>query len=198
LLPLRAAAHGAAGAEIDPQAIRAALAAAAQPGAMLVDLKVETDQLYAGYLAEAIYLSIAGFAVLLALIAFALRSPARVLRVVAPLAAAVVVVVGAHAVAGARLNILHLVGMLLIVAVGSNYALFFDRCALRSGAERAATLASLVLASATTVIGFGVLALSKVPVLQAIGATVGPGAVLALVFSAIFASGADAGPEEAA
>ena len=29
--------------------------------------------------------------------------------------------------AGVQLTILHLVGMLLIVAVGSNYALFFDR-----------------------------------------------------------------------
>jgi predicted exporter len=48
-------------------------------------------------------------------------------------------------------------------------------------------LSSLVLASTTTLIGFGVLAFSKVPVLQAIGATVGPGAVLALLFSAVLA-----------
>ena len=77
--------------------------------------------------------------------------------------------------------------MLLIVAVGSNYALFFDQRADAKGMDRVATLASLVLACTTTVIGFGVLAFSKVPVLQAIGATVGPGAVLALLFSAILA-----------
>ncbi len=183
LLPLKAA----AGSAIDPQPIRVALAEAAQKNALLVDLKVETDRLYSGYLAEAIYLSLAGFAVMLGLLWLSLRSPLRVLRVVAPLVAAVVVVIAAHALAGSRLNILHLVGMLLIVAVGSNYALFFDQRADGNGTDRVATLASLVLASTTTVIGFGVLAFSKVPVLQAIGATVGPGAVLALLFSAILA-----------
>jgi len=198
LIPLRAAAGGAAGAEIEPQVIRVALAAAAQSGATLVDLKGETDRLYAEYFTEAIYLSAAGFAVILALLGLVLHSLSRVLRVVAPLAAAVVVVIAAHAMTGARLNILHLVGMLLIVAVGSNYSLFFDRCAVRGGAERAATLASLVLACATTVIGFGVLTFSSVPVLQAIGATVGPGAVLALVFSAILSSGVDSRTEAVA
>ena len=48
-------------------------------------------------------------------------------------------------------------------------------------------LASLLCANLTTVAGFGLLAFSTVPVLQAIGITVGPGAILALVFSAILA-----------
>ena len=74
--------------------------------------------------------------------------------------------------------------MLLIVAVGSNYALFFDRAA---GGEPldAATLLSIAVATLTTAIGFGTLALSSVAVLQAIGVTVGPGALLALLLSAV-------------
>lgn len=188
LLPLKAARRGVAdAAAIDPDSIRAALAESGLKSALLVDLKGEMDQLYAGYLADAIYLSLVGFAVMLGLLALALRSAMRVLRVVAPLAAAVVVVIAAHALTGSRLNILHLVGLLLIVAVGSNYALFFDSRAGGIGIGRDATLASLVLACTTTVIGFGVLAFSKVPVLQAIGATVGPGAVLALLFAAVLA-----------
>ena len=47
----------------------------------------------------------------------------------------------------------------------------------------AAALASLALANVSTLIGFGVLGLSQVPVLHAIGATVGPGALLALLLS---------------
>jgi len=39
---------------------------------------------------------------------------------------AVLVVAAALALFQVRLTILHLVGMLLIVAIGSNYALFFD------------------------------------------------------------------------
>jgi len=42
-------------------------------------------------------------------------------------------------------------------------------------------------------IGFGLLAFSKVPVLSAIGLTVGMGAILALVFSAILSRRDEAG-----
>jgi predicted exporter len=76
--------------------------------------------------------------------------------------------------------------MLLIVAVGSNYALFFSRPADSEDAGRS-TVTSTLIACLTTATGFGTLALSKVPVLHALGTTVGPGAVLALLFSAAFA-----------
>ena len=74
---------------------------------------------------------------------------------------------------------------MLVVAVGSNYALFFD--APVSGAYDEDTLASLLLANATAVLSFGLIALSEIPVLAAIGQVVAPGALLALVISAAFA-----------
>jgi predicted exporter len=70
-----------------------------------------------------------------------------------------------------------------VVAVGSNYSLFFDS-ELPTEADRERTEASLFFACASTIVGFGVLSFSSVPVLSAIGSTVGLGAVLALVFSA--------------
>jgi predicted exporter len=94
--------------------------------------------------------------------------------------------------AGQQLTILHLVGMLLIVAVGSNYALFFDRA--QTGAERAQagldplTIAALAIANLATVTGFGLLSFSQVPVLEALGTSVAPGAFFALIFSALLAS----------
>ena len=94
------------------------------------------------------------------------------------------VVTGLHLL-GERLHLLHLIGMLLIVAVGSNYALFFDRTERHHQLDPE-TLASMLIANLTTAIGFGTLALSEVPILQAVGMTVGPGAILALLFSAIF------------
>jgi len=84
------------------------------------------------------------------------------------------------------LGILHLVGLLLVVAVGSNYALFFDQWH-RSGAVDTEALASLVLANGTTVLSFGLIATSGIPALSAIGQVVAPGALLALVLSAAFA-----------
>lgn len=190
LLPLRAPAAGASAFTIDPGAVRAALRESGEPGALLVDLKSESDRLYRGYLREAIALSLAGAGAIVVVLLASLRSARRVARVCAPLLAAVAVVAAAHVLAGRQLTILHLIGMLLIVAVGSNYALFFDRAAAGSDTARAAqrrTLASLLFANLTTVAGFGVLAFSTVPVLNAIGSTVGPGAVLALVFAAVLA-----------
>jgi predicted exporter len=93
-----------------------------------------------------------------------------------------------------------LIGLLLIAAVGSNYALFFDQPNKETQRDKAAgqtpaanqiqpgTLASLAFANITTVIGFGLLGISTVPVLNAIGVTVGPGAILALLFAAVFST----------
>jgi predicted exporter len=187
LLPLHTSA---AGQEIDLQEVAAALERASLSAARVLDLKRESDGLYADYLGEAIRLSLAGFAAVAVLLLAALRSPRRVLQVLSPLILSVLVVAAGLALCHVQLTILHLVGMLLIVAVGSNYALFFDRQshAAEHGAQPL-TLASLSIANASTVIGFGLLSFSGVPVLVALGCSVAPGALLALLFSALLAEG---------
>jgi predicted exporter len=188
LLPLRSAAPGQ---DIDMARVVAALHDANVDEAQVLDLKQESDTLYASYLSEAIRFSLAGFLALTVLLLIALRSPLRVARVLVPLVMAVLTVAAGLAALGVQLTILHLVGMLLIMAVGSNYALFFDRQAhAAGGGSEALTLASLLIANASTVIGFGLLSFSQVPVLVALGTTVAPGAFLALLFAAI---GAPAG-----
>ena len=186
LLPL----HGvAAGRDIDLARVSDALQQGNLAQTRVLDLKQESDALYASYLAEALHYSLAGFLALTVLLLVALRSARRVLLVLLPLALAVLSVAATLVLAGVQLTILHLVGMLLIVAIGSNYALFFDRQAhATESAGRALTLASLVIANASTVIGFGLLSFSQVPVLVALGATVAPGAFLALMFSAVFSA----------
>jgi predicted exporter len=180
LLPLRPP-NGDKGVDIDIEPVRAALAGS---GALLLDMKFEFDRLYNDYLHEATALSLAGFAAIVALLAVTLRSARRLGAVLLPLLLAVILVVAGVHLAGERLHLMHLIGMLLIVAVGSNYALFFDRTAEEN--LDPPTLASMAIANLTTAIGFGTLALSSVPVLHAVGITVGPGAVLALLLSAAF------------
>ena len=171
---------------IDTARVAAALRAAHLDEARVLDLKQESDALYAGYLNQAIHLSSAGFFGLIVLLGVALRSTLRVARVLAPLGLSVLCVAAGLVSCGVSLNILHLVGLLLIVAVGSNYALFFDRQSrLQESGSEALTLASLGIANACTVIGFGLLSFSGVPVLAALGTTVAPGALLALIFSAL-------------
>jgi len=175
---------------LDANTIRAAVASARVPDALFVDMKAEADRLYINYVREDIHLSLAGLGAIVVLLLIALRSPQAVVRTLAPLVAAVLVVSAGLALAGEQLTILHLIGMLLIVAVGSNYALFFNKPNHdASGLPRIApqTLVSLLIANLATVAGFGLLALARVPLLKAFGLTVGPGAILALLFSAILA-----------
>lgn len=163
----------------------------AQGGARirLIDIKSETQNLYAGYLSEAVRMAGVGALGIVVLLAIALRAAMRLLRVLAPLALAVLLVAAGHAAWGGPLNLFHLVGLLLIVGVGSNYALFFDRRSHGSTGrdDDHQVLTSLVVANLTAVIGFGVLGLSSLPVLNSIGTTVAPGALLALILSAVHA-----------
>jgi predicted exporter len=182
LLPLKAP----KGASIDADKIRAALGITGLPNVLFVDMKAESDRLYSGYLHEASLLSLGGLAAIVALLLLVIRSPMRVMRIVAPLAAAVITVTAGLIALGQQLIILHLVGLLLVVAVGSNYALFFDRSEPGTSISPR-TLASMLFANLTTVAGFGLLAFSNVSLLQAMGVTVAPGVILALIYSAIFA-----------
>jgi predicted exporter len=186
LLPLQ----GVAGKPIDPR-LRTTLEAEA--GVQVLDIKPELDRLYARYLGEAQAQTLLGAGAVVLLMALWLRSWRRLLAVCQPLLLAVVLTLAGLALAGVPLGILHLVGLLLVVAVGSNYALFFDmlrqppaRTGTGSGMDDD-TLASLALANLTTVLSFGLIALSGIPALSAIGRVVAPGALLALVLAAAFA-----------
>ncbi len=171
------------GQSVDGARVRAAIADV--PGAQLVAVRAELDAIYARYLHQAMWQAGLGATAVLVLLALYLRDARRLVVVVAPLVAATLVVLGALALSGTALGILHLVGLLLSVAIGSNYALFFDHLQ-RADAIDEDTLASLLLANLTTVISFGLLASSQIPVLRAVGAVVAPGALLCLVFSAAF------------
>ncbi len=152
--------------------------------AVLIDLKRESDALYQSYGREVITYALFGLGAIVLLLLASLRAPRRVIEVLAPLAVAVLVTFSLLVLGGNPLSIFHLVGLLLVVAVGSNYALFFERPAA-SAAERERTLVSLLFANITTMLGFGLLGFSTVPVLHAIGSTVGIGAFLCLAFSAV-------------
>ncbi|NDP47472.1 MAG: hypothetical protein GZ085_03605, partial [Sulfuriferula multivorans] len=187
LLPLTAP----EGVDINADHLRAALNG--MPEVLFVDMKAESNRLYSGYLNEAIGLSLGGLVAIIGLLLLVFRSPLRVLRIIAPLAAAVITVTAGLSLLGQQLIILHLVGLLLVVAVGSNYALFFDRPDPHTPILPR-TLASMLFANLTTVAGFGLLAFSNVSILQAMGVTVAPGVILALIYAAIFARQSDAGP----
>jgi predicted exporter len=173
----------AAGGELPLDALRRAIADV--PGARIVQIQPELDGIYAGYLRQARWQALLGALAVVVLLAAHLRSARRLVRVLVPLAASVLLVLAGLTVFGAALGVLHLVGLLLVAAIGSNYALFFEHLQLRGAADRD-TLASLLFANVTTVVSFGLLATADVPALAAVGQTVAPGALFSLLLAAAF------------
>ncbi|MHB1927009.1 MAG: MMPL family transporter [Leptospirillum sp.] len=176
LIPLREVA--------DPVQLKDAVARWNMPGLILLNIKDQSDQLYRSYFHTILRLSIIGLFAIVLLLALSLRSPVRVLKVLAPLAGSVMVTLAILLNTGKLLTIFNLIGLLLVVAVGSNYALFFEGLS-QKGEVRERTVFSLVIANISTTIGFGTLSFSSIPVLHDIGMTVAIGALLSLGMSAI-------------
>ena len=103
-----------------------------------------------------------------------------------PVLTATLLVVATLAVSGVQLTLFHLVALLLVIGVGTNYALFFNR-PLHDHDERALMLLSLAVASLATIISATALATSGTPVLRAIGLTAAIGSLYALALSALLA-----------
>jgi predicted exporter len=178
MLPLRGLA--------DSAALDGALSGFDRSRVVALDLKTETDALYQGYRRQVLAFSALGAGAIVLLLLAVLRSLRRTWQVLAPLAAALAVTLAILVLLHTALTLFHLVALLLVVGVGSNYTLFFDRdSGDRDDAER--TLTSLLLCNLSTVIGFGVIGLASTPVLSAIGTTVAVGAALSLVFAAVMA-----------
>jgi len=176
----------------DPAPVAARLAAPGAGDVSLLDIRVESAALLGAYRERTLVLWTLGLGLIVAVLFLHLRSATRVLRVVVPIAAAVAATVAILLAAGDRLTLFHLVAALLVVGVGSNYALFFERESLDE-AERRATAFTVTVCAATTILVFALLAWSHVPVLRMIGSTVAIGASLSLLFSAFIARQPGAG-----
>lgn len=167
-----------------PDKLAAALTAI--PASRLVNLREVSGQMLDNYRREAAQQASLGALLIVALLLIGLRSLKRAWRVVLPVGAALVMTVSLLVALGQRLGVFHLVALLLVLGIGLNYALFFERPPADAD-ERARTRLALTVCSVSTVLTFGLLAWSATPVLNAIGSTVALGSVLSLVFAAVWA-----------
>lgn len=179
LLPLREVAN--------PSRLKSEVAGWRIPGLVQLNIKQQSNEMFRRYFHTALRLSLVGLSAIVLLLAGMLRSPVRVLRVLAPLVGSVMFTLVILLETGGPLSMFHLIGLLLVVAVGSNYALFFER-RTEDPEERERTIFSLAIANLCTTIGFGTLSFSSIPVLHDIGITVATGAFMSLVLAAILAA----------
>jgi predicted exporter len=143
-------------------------------GAQLLDLKQASESLVVEY-RQRVLLALAVAALLLiATVWVALRTPRRVLRVLAPMALTTLLILAVLRGFGVELNLFHLVALILAAGLGLDYALFFEHAG-DDRAEQLRTLHAVIVCSLTTLLVFSLLALSSIPVLRAIGSTVAIG-----------------------
>jgi len=167
----------------DPGALSAAVAPL---GAQLLDLKQASESLVAQWRVR-LLAALAVAALLLAgTVWLALRAPRRVLRVLAPMALATLLILAVLRGLGVELNLFHLVALILAAGLGLDYALFFDHAG-DDRQEQLRTLHALIVCSLTTLLVFSLLALSSIPVLRAIGGTVALGVLFNFVLALLIA-----------
>jgi predicted exporter len=83
---------------------------------------------------------------------------------------------------GAPLNIFHAIGLALVLSMGVDYGIFVVE-GRESRIDAARSLVSVLTATVTTILSFGMLAISSNPALRALGGTIALGMTLAFVLS---------------
>ena len=92
------------------------------------------------------------------------------------------ILLGSFAGLGVETSLLHVVGLVMVLGMGVDYGVFVVDSAAHPE-EMGVTMLSTFLGSITTVMTFGVLALSQHPALRALGVTIGVGILLSFLLA---------------
>ena len=157
-----------------------------RPGVTYVDLKDESNRLMTAYRDRTFLIVLSGLLAISVVLGVGMHSVASVWPILFPIMSALAVVAAVVNLSGESLSLFHIATSLLVIGLGLDYALFFNR---QEGHEegRSRTLYGLLVCSTTTVLVFGVLAGSAIPVLHAIGITAAIGSFFCLLFAGIMA-----------
>jgi predicted exporter len=163
-----------------------AVAGWALPMVTYVDLKEESNRLMTSYRDRTLFIVLCGLVAIAAILVLGIKSLRLLGPILFPILSALAVVAAVVNVSGEPLSLFHIATFLLVIGLGLDYALFFNR---REEHEegRSRTLYGLLVCSTTTILVFGVLAGSSIPVLHAIGFTAALGSFCCLLFAAIMA-----------
>jgi predicted exporter len=159
----------------DPAAV-ARSASDLQGTVTFLDLKAASEALVATQRSHIVFCLGIAAASLIVVIWIALRRVSRVMRVLAPMVLTTLVILAVLRACDVSLNLFHLISLVLAAGLGLDYSLFFEHAA-SDPPDQKRTLHALLVCSISTLLVFALLALSTVPVLQAIGVTVSLGVV---------------------
>lgn len=149
-----------------------------------LNLRQATSSLMSDYQQTALYRLMLG-SLIIGLILLTVRSRARAGVILLPVVLAVLLSISIQVMLGTQLTLFHILALLLIVGIGLDYSLFFDRrCA--SPEDYQHRLHGIFVSAASTLITFGILGFSDVPVLSALGQTVTLGVLSCFVLTLVF------------
>lgn len=150
------------------------------PDAIVIDETSLLEGTYARVRRRTTLMLGVGFALVLATLVVRYRAPRLVLAALLPGTLGALAAISIAGALGVPLNLLHFVGLLLVLSMGVDYGIFVVEG--RATPENAArSLVSVATATTTTLLSFGLLALSKSPALRTLGTTITVG----LLFSAL-------------
>ncbi|MGT2470218.1 MMPL family transporter [Paraburkholderia terrae] len=170
---------------VTPQNVAALIGAAhSVDGVVFVDKAASVSKLFGAYRIDS-GIWLAG-ALLLVLILLMVRyTPRGGIATTLPVLLAIGVTLAAFGYARVPLNLFNCLALMLVLGVGANYAVFLREGCLRDHADLGAVWTGVLLSAATTLLSFGMLALSAMPALKSFGATLALGILVSVLLAPI-------------
>ncbi|MDQ6991757.1 MAG: MMPL family transporter [Mariprofundaceae bacterium] len=157
----------------DPAALKEAFSGV--EGAQYVSQKDMINEMNAAYRRKAVIALAYGALLIVLLLTLRYRSFKASIQALFPAMISVAFVVGGWGLSGYPLSMLHLLGLLLLVAICVDYGIFFHEN--RSDNMRL-TYQAIVISALTTMVAFSCLALAENPALKVLAWTIAPGVLL--------------------
>lgn len=164
-------------------------------GAVYLDQQGFMNRAYSNYRDRTAVAVFIGMLVLFLTVGLRYRDRALVLIAAAPALLACGFTMSVLTWVGTELNLIHIVSMLLVTAIGFDYGIFLAEVR-RKQVGAGMTMVAIVFAAVTTLLGFGLLGLSANPAMNAIGVTVTLGIATTLVLAPCIVLLLPAGPKD--
>ena len=156
----------------------------------LLDLKVQAEIMLSDYRNDALLWFLAGLILIISVLFYSSQKASSLFILAWPFIGAVILTIASLLLMGYSLSIFHLVTLLLVVGLGIDYSIFTFFSKYRDGEIRGlnnqpsdVAKVSIIICMTSTLIMFGSLSISDLPVLKAIGLTASLGSVYAFVLT---------------
>ena len=164
----------------DPNALRQRLQAL--EGVEYFDQAEYLESAYGGFRSKILEVVVIGLSGVLLLVWLRYRKWRLALAAFAPAAVSALTTLSVLSLFGVELNLLHVLGLMLVLSMGVDYGVFVVE-SVKGSTGTGEAMVGTIISAITTILSFGLLAMSSNPALQALGSTVAIGNSLSLVMA---------------